>query len=473
MMISPPPAAEHVARKLCVGGLRSGKVCCGASCGECRSSSWEPDAGCGQRPGGAAQCCARKILKAGRPCVYENSTGCFAEAAGAAAEHLCFWKSLREAGGTICQEQSSECLDAAMRDAAQRSNTTLERFRFETLQRCLWQAQPPPRVETVRRIMARGCKVSANVSATRPRPHVWMAAVIRDQTDLLAEWLLWHLLLGISKVLLYDNNSRDPAALRMVAAPFVEAGALVLLPWPQQCQTCAYDAAIGQAKASGVEFVACHDLDERIVPYGFGCIPDMMAHCTMSSYCAGLRLNTRWTPGAPLSTIGQQKGQSLLQHKHYSSGQWRDSTVKTIVRTSTHRPASDGNRWHTPHAPAVMRPWCLWDEELVCKEGHEQLKTPFMRNPATGYQAFVWHTQCRTLLEWIARKSLTGRIDEPCKDCFGSLEALRADYEKSCLNQQPTFKRRGPRINASAAEIYLQTVDARLRKALNPVSGDV
>ena len=82
-----------------------------------------------------------------------------------------------------------------------------------------------------------------------------MAAVIRDQTDLLAEWLLWHLLLGISKVLLYDNNSRDPAALRMVAAPFVEAGALVLLPWPQQCQTCAYDAAIADpATLERVEF---------------------------------------------------------------------------------------------------------------------------------------------------------------------------------------------------------------------------
>ena len=49
---------------------------------------------------------------------------------------------------------------------------------------------------------------------------------------MLEEWLLWHLVLGVTKILVYDNNSQDQDGLLAVLRPFIKAGAVELVPWP-------------------------------------------------------------------------------------------------------------------------------------------------------------------------------------------------------------------------------------------------
>jgi len=61
---------ESVAITDCSQGARRGKICCAKTCGKCGGR------GCAARPGGADQCCDRKIRRAGRRCRRPNQVGC-------------------------------------------------------------------------------------------------------------------------------------------------------------------------------------------------------------------------------------------------------------------------------------------------------------------------------------------------------------------------------------------------------------
>jgi len=55
---------------LCRTGLRSGRFCCGSSCGTCGGR------GCQNRPGGGNACCTNQITRSGRRCVGRNMQNC-------------------------------------------------------------------------------------------------------------------------------------------------------------------------------------------------------------------------------------------------------------------------------------------------------------------------------------------------------------------------------------------------------------
>jgi len=56
--------------ELCTTGLRSGRFCCGRSCGRCGGR------GCGNRPGGGRSCCTTQITQSGRRCNGRNMQNC-------------------------------------------------------------------------------------------------------------------------------------------------------------------------------------------------------------------------------------------------------------------------------------------------------------------------------------------------------------------------------------------------------------
>ena len=297
------PKWSFNASRGCLQGLRSGKVCCAASCGSC-SAAFAHEAGCESRPGGAARCCSRDILEANRPCSHLADTGCVVAGVGAAVEHYCHWlqhhrhhqaEGAANGGERVCAEPSSTCLESSMRRHAKRHNVSLAMLKARTLQRCLQQPQGS-RTRAVRDVLARGCSggdravpapwrgalpspwhnQSGALNLTKQAtPTVWLAAIVKDQNGMLQDWLLWHLVLGISKILLYDNNSQDQEGLRKTLRPFIEAGAVELVPWPAHgSQVYAYEDAVSRTWKRGVPFVAAIDVDERIVPHGFGCITD-------------------------------------------------------------------------------------------------------------------------------------------------------------------------------------------------------
>ena len=95
--------------------------------------------------------------------------------------------------------------------------------------------------------------------------------------------------------------------------------------------------------------------------------------------------------------------------------------------------------------------------------------------------AFVLHLQCRTLLDWMVKKSLTGRIDyrsngNPCPTCFGSVEAIIEEYEACCpakrgmnavkkCHERPKSGVKERHIDPTRVTQYLQAVDARVQRA--------
>lgn len=429
-----------------------------------------------------------------------------------------------------------------MRQQAAQQNVSLAVLQARTLQRCL----PRPkagRTRAVRDVLARGCSGAELVAPALPgvlpapwhngtgarhpslqligsgTPKVWLAAIVKDQNQMLEEWLLWHLVLGVTKVLVYDNNSRDQKGLRAVLRPFIEFGAAELVPWPKHAsQITAYEDAISRAKGRGVPFVAAIDIDERIVPHGFGCITDsaprgaplfprrprltaalrastlpaltvrapldvaltVMAWCSADGGCAGMRLNTRMTEG--VKQAAAPSSGSLLQRMHYNLGTWASGgccVVKTIVRAERH------GKWFTPHSTLTLPgPWCHWDEQLQCPTAKGGSKGIFERMPPTAHMAFVLHLGCRTLLDWLVKKSLTGRVDvtaggNDCPSCFGSLETIAKEYAACCPERRglrgddDCFERpkadgpsaREGNIDLQRVSQYLRAVDKRVQKA--------
>src|SRR4051812_7704217 len=88
----------------------------------------------------------------------------------------------------------------------------------------------------------------------------------KDENAYLAEWLDYHLALGVDHVLIYDNNSRVPVADTVKA--YVDAGRVTVLPWAEtsqgrQCRAYARCLAeFGRAFA----WIGFTDTDEFIVP---------------------------------------------------------------------------------------------------------------------------------------------------------------------------------------------------------------
>ncbi len=60
--------------------------------------------------------------------------------------------------------------------------------------------------------------------------HLGLAAILKDETPHLREWVDFHLLAGIERFVLYDNGSAEPVAETL--APYVQAGLIRVLDWP-------------------------------------------------------------------------------------------------------------------------------------------------------------------------------------------------------------------------------------------------
>jgi glycosyl transferase family 92 len=101
--------------------------------------------------------------------------------------------------------------------------------------------------------------------------------LFRDDADYLPEWLEFHLLVGIERFFLYDNESTDDY--RDVLAPYVEEGTVVVQHWPH-----AFPDAIAAAhdhclKEHGAEsrWIAFMDVDEFLFSPTGEALPETLA----------------------------------------------------------------------------------------------------------------------------------------------------------------------------------------------------
>lgn len=105
-------------------------------------------------------------------------------------------------------------------------------------------------------------------TATRSQQGIAIVAVIKDEASYLAEWIEFHLMLGVRHIFLYDNGSTDNTP--RVLAPYFRAGSVTLIPWWNFSMTLP-PQGLGYAHAlcnfaMDFRWVAFIDVDEFLFP---------------------------------------------------------------------------------------------------------------------------------------------------------------------------------------------------------------
>ena len=96
------------------------------------------------------------------------------------------------------------------------------------------------------------------------RYHISLCLMFKDEAPYLREWLEYHLLVGADHFYLYDNNSSD--GFEEVIRPYLEAGLVTLIRWPQEhAQTAGYEDCIRRFQGES-DWIGFIDVDEFLVP---------------------------------------------------------------------------------------------------------------------------------------------------------------------------------------------------------------
>jgi hypothetical protein len=90
------------------------------------------------------------------------------------------------------------------------------------------------------------------------------AAIVKNETSYIAEWIEYHLLVGFQKFFIYDNESTDN--LREFLEPYIKDGIVEYIFFPgKRQQLYAYNDAISRFKYSSF-WIAFIDIDEFLAP---------------------------------------------------------------------------------------------------------------------------------------------------------------------------------------------------------------
>ncbi|GHU86894.1 hypothetical protein AGMMS49941_09590 [Deferribacterales bacterium] len=105
-----------------------------------------------------------------------------------------------------------------------------------------------------------------------------VVAIVKNETAYIAEWLEYHLLVGVEKFYIYDNNSTDN--LKEYLEPYIKAGIVEYIPYPHSqaggaAQKNAYNDAVSRFKYNSF-WLAFIDLDEFLVPVQTETVSDFL-----------------------------------------------------------------------------------------------------------------------------------------------------------------------------------------------------
>lgn len=90
-----------------------------------------------------------------------------------------------------------------------------------------------------------------------------IAAIVKNEGDYIEEWLGYHLLIGVDKFIIYDNDSTDN--LKEILGSYIDKGIVDYVSYPGQLmQTKAYTDAINRYKDK-TKYLGFIDIDEFIV----------------------------------------------------------------------------------------------------------------------------------------------------------------------------------------------------------------
>eukprot|EP01041_Mallomonas_annulata_P002170 gene2170-4221_t len=257
---------------------------------------------------------------------------------------------------------------------------------------------------------------------SRTTNSVWLATMVKNDAQTLVEWLVWHFLIGVNHVLVYDNESTDN--IKVALAPFIAEGLVELIYFPGKgVQAKAYTDALAKAKKDGIVWLAALDVDEYIAPIADRCLHDFLNKFVDQKNTGGIRLNWQY-----VNSMGKlwrwDNGildQTVLDRTGFYTGR-SDSHVKTIARVARTYKFMDAHYALHPTGINSISP------------DNGKKGTYHFTNPPQTKQAVMIHTHVRTLEEWIFKR-LRGRgsvRSNQCPYCNSTLEILTSEW--LCLN---------------------------------------
>jgi hypothetical protein len=117
-------------------------------------------------------------------------------------------------------------------------------------------------------------KKDKNLSTADFPLYLSVAAIVKNETPYIAEWIEYHLLVGVQKFFIYDNESTDN--LRDFLSPYIQDGIVEYTFFPgKRRQVAAYNDAIQRYRNAGF-WLAFIDIDEFLVPVEDETIPDFL-----------------------------------------------------------------------------------------------------------------------------------------------------------------------------------------------------
>jgi hypothetical protein len=114
---------------------------------------------------------------------------------------------------------------------------------------------------------------SKNASSTF-KNQLSVVSAVKNEAPYIMEWLEYHLLVGVEKFYLYDNESSDN--IKEVLAPYIKEGIVELIDCPGKAQQCYVYADAIRKHRNDTKWIAIIDLDEFIVPMANEKITDFL-----------------------------------------------------------------------------------------------------------------------------------------------------------------------------------------------------
>ncbi len=156
-----------------------------------------------------------------------------------------------------------------------------------------------------------------------------IALIIKNEAKYIQEWIEYHLLVGVDKFYIYDNESKDD--LKKVLKPYIDQGIVEYIHFPgkhRQIYMC--NDAIKRAEKES-KWLALIDTDEFIVPLSEDSIPKILKRFEDSP---GIEVN--WLLYGSNGELKQREGLVIERFKTHSKPSFRvNRNVKTICNPRT------------------------------------------------------------------------------------------------------------------------------------------
>ena len=154
-------------------------------------------------------------------------------------------------------------------------------------------------------------------------PHMLsITAIMKNEGPYLKEWLDFHILVGVEKFYLYDNESTDDT--KEILKPYIDKGIVDYIYWPGKSQQQPAYTDTFNKHANDTKWMAIIDLDEFLVAKDYDNIVDYLK--TLPKNFAQLVIG--WEQYGSSGHIHKPKGLVVENFKYHAAKSWG---VKSIV----------------------------------------------------------------------------------------------------------------------------------------------